>query len=320
MTQAAADLDAVWSFWTPPYTAFYRWSWADDLTHLCSWIMSVRTAERHFPRRRLVTDDGGARMLVDQLGLPFTSVSTTLNALTEPDPRWWALGKLYAYREQQHPFVHLDSDVYLFGGLPDRLRKAAVFTQNPEPAPVSDATYYRPSAFLRTVREAGGWLPAAFSDYVDRGGDIALCTGIVGGRDLDLIGEYADQAIRLVEHSDNRPVWPDVEWLLSANVLVEQYLLGAVLDRAPTVRPYGRHRASFFLAAGSIRGDGSDRRRIHAPDRIGQVRPGGQPATGQRRPSTSPRGFCARGGDDLNPAARAAAGSAQGKCNREARR
>jgi len=61
----------------------------------------------------LVTDTEGARLLVDKLGLRFTTVMTTLTALDDADPEWWVLGKLWAYRAQTEPFVHLDNDVFL---------------------------------------------------------------------------------------------------------------------------------------------------------------------------------------------------------------
>jgi hypothetical protein len=79
----------------------------------------------------LVTDDAGARMLVDGLGLQFTRVSTELNALAKHDPDWWNLGKIHAYHLQMEPFVHIDSDVFLWKRLPPRLEHADVFAQNP---------------------------------------------------------------------------------------------------------------------------------------------------------------------------------------------
>jgi len=72
-------------------------------------------------------------MLVDGIGLEFDRVSTSLNALDAHDPGWWALGKLYTYRAQREPFVHLDNDVFLWRPLPERLASAPLLAQNPEP-------------------------------------------------------------------------------------------------------------------------------------------------------------------------------------------
>jgi hypothetical protein len=59
----------------------------------------------------------------------------TLDGLPSTLRRWWTLGKLHAYRSQTTPFVHLDSDVYLWSPLPRRLTSAPVFGQNPERFP-----------------------------------------------------------------------------------------------------------------------------------------------------------------------------------------
>jgi hypothetical protein len=43
-----------------------------------------------------VTDEEGARILVDELQLPFEHVSTALDAVADENPNWWALGKIEA--------------------------------------------------------------------------------------------------------------------------------------------------------------------------------------------------------------------------------
>src|SRR4051812_37750639 len=105
-------MKAVWSFWTKPYYAGRRASWYSELHHWLSWGLSVYTSRQHYPETCLVTDDEGARILVDGLQLPFEHVSTALNEMADQNPDWWALGKFEAYRQQQTPFVHLDADVF----------------------------------------------------------------------------------------------------------------------------------------------------------------------------------------------------------------
>jgi hypothetical protein len=152
-------MKAVWSFWTKPYLAHRRSSWLSDKHHWLAWGLSVETAKQHYPETWLVTDDAGARMLVDGLGLQFTRVSTDLNALAQHDPDWWALGKICAHRLQTEPFVHLDTDVFLWKRLPQRLESADVFAQNPEPI-WSGTPYYQPERLERVLGPAsGGWLP-----------------------------------------------------------------------------------------------------------------------------------------------------------------
>src|SRR5262249_42856235 len=105
---------AVWSYWSKPYEARRHEPWPSERHHLLSWVLSTMTARRHYGETTLCTDDAGARLLVDGIGLEFEHVSTALNALHVSNPDWWALGKLYAYRMQTEPFVHIDSDVFLW--------------------------------------------------------------------------------------------------------------------------------------------------------------------------------------------------------------
>ncbi len=167
----------------------------------------MRTASPHFSTTSLVTDDAGAELLVDRLKLPFGTVSTSLNRLRDADPGWWVLGKLHAYRAQQGPFLHVDSDVFLWRALDPSLASADIVAQNPEQAPVTDATFYKPTWFTNFVRDRGGWLPQEWERYVQGGGGSALCAGILGGRRVDFLHGYAEQAIALLESRRNDGIW-----------------------------------------------------------------------------------------------------------------
>ncbi len=215
---------AVWSLWTKPLRERPQGAWLSERHHWLSWILSVETARRHYPRLSLVTDDAGAKILVDGLGLKFDSVSMELNGMEHHDPRWWALGKLYAYRAQQEPFVHVDADVYLWKQLPESLMASPVFAQSPEP--IENFSYY-PDKFKRLAR-SGAWIPDELAWSMDTGQPkIAVCCGILGGSDMDLIHHYASNAIRLVEEPPNTGLWlveePD-------NMLVEQYFLAICVE------------------------------------------------------------------------------------------
>ena len=104
---------AVWSFWSSPFQCYYQGSWSSPLHHMLSWIVSVHAARKHYSETVLITDRAGKRLLVEQLGLPFSEISVELERLREHDRGWWVLGKIVAYSIQTDPFVHIDSDVYL---------------------------------------------------------------------------------------------------------------------------------------------------------------------------------------------------------------
>lgn len=222
---------AVWSFWSKPFAAHRNRVWASDRHHLLSWVLSLERARRHYRPCVLVTDTAGARMLVDGVGLPFDEVHTTLDGLADADPGWWALGKLYTYRAQTDPFVHVDSDVYLFKGLPPEIESAPVFAQNAEHF-VPGQSFYQPEAMEDALSGAAdGWLPPEWRWYRQHGGDTrGECCGVLGGTHVNFIRHYASQAIRLLEDPGNRRALEALPDKLVHTCLVEQYLLAACVE------------------------------------------------------------------------------------------
>jgi len=197
---------------------------------LLSWILSFETARRHYPETALFTDEEGAELLVGQLRLPFGYVSTELSALADADPSWWVMGKLWTYRLQQGPFVHVDNDVFLWTRLPAELEAAPVFGQNPESFPLAPESWYRPERYTRGLRRHGGWMPDEWRWAAGRSSARAICCGIMGGNDAGFLRYYADLALQMLKHPRNRAVWPLVGANAGDNVLFEQYLLAACVD------------------------------------------------------------------------------------------
>jgi hypothetical protein len=239
---------AVWSFWTPPFLAERRSSWASDLHHWLAWGLSLAAAEAHYPDTQLVTDDAGARLLIDALDLPFAHVSTALNTLRHEDPGWWSLGKLRAYRLQTEPFIHIDTDVFLWDRLRPDLEAAPLLAQNPEPITFGDSCY-RPHEFDQLLNAPhDGWLPREWSWY-RRAAPFrarAECCGIFGGNRVDFIHDYAAKALRLISGPRNHAAWRRLPNKHDHMILVEQYLLTAAIE-------YHRHRPNSRFDDVSIR-------------------------------------------------------------------
>ena len=221
---------AVWSFWSEPFRAYRHQAWLTTTHHLLAWVLSVETAKRHYQNTVLVTDGWGSRLLVDRLGLQFTTVSTELESLRGADPEWWALGKLWTYRAQTEPFIHIDTDVFMWNRLPEHVERADVFAQNPETFPVAGNSWYRPTTCTNAIRSVDGWAPEEWWWSTSQGFNHAVCCGIVGGRATAFLSYYADLAIRMIEHPRNRSAWIRLGSPIGDNILLEQYLLAACLQ------------------------------------------------------------------------------------------
>jgi len=222
---------AVWSFWSKPYLERRGRAWRSPLHHLLGWGLSLRLAQRHHPDTMLVTDTSGKHLLVDQLGLNFTQVSTELDRLRDADADWWMMGKLIAYRMQQAPFLHLDSDVFLWKPLPADLLAAPVFAQCPEEHSVLNA-FPHPEDVEAAFAHEDLQLPAEWewsrsrSLYEFRE---ANC-GIVGGTRTDFLRYYADRAIDLAINPSHAHAWNRLQNRGEYNMIVEQFFLDACVE------------------------------------------------------------------------------------------
>jgi hypothetical protein len=232
---------AVWSFWSVPFLAFKRKVWQTPLHHLLAWGLSLRTASLHYPDTVLITDRFGKKLLIDELGLQFMHVSTEVERLNKIDAGWWALGKLLAYNLQDKPFVHMDTDVFLWKPLPRHLTSAPVFAQCPEDFHRVDE-HCGPLSIERAFARYSLPLPIEWTWSRSRGGRTFRqeSCGIVGGTAIEFLRHYSRVALDLVLKPENAPAWdlfPQKEWL---NMIVEQFLLGACIDfhRSSATSPY----------------------------------------------------------------------------------
>jgi hypothetical protein len=222
---------AVWSFWSKPYYAYKGRIWHTPLHHFLAWGLSLHLARRHYPETVLITDRAGKAVLVDHLGLSFTSVSTELERIRKADVGWWALGKLVSYNLQDKPFLHLDTDVFLWKALPRHIEEAPVFAQCPEHFHSVDEGC-GPCEVEQAFASHNLRLPTEWEYSRSQGGRHFReenC-GVVGGTRHDFFRHYSNVALDLVLNPANAPAWAMFPQKEGLTMIVEQFLLGACLD------------------------------------------------------------------------------------------
>lgn len=222
---------AVWSFWSKPFRQYKGRIWREPRHHLLAWGLSLKLARQHFDETQLVTDSAGKAMLVDELGLEFDSVSTELDRLYDADPGWWALGKLVAYSIQQSPFIHLDTDVFLWKAPPPVLLSAPVFAQCPEHHAL-DHAWCGPRDLEALFVRHGATLPVEWqwASSLHTNSFREENCGILGGNRVDFIRYYANTAIDLVSDPAYAELWRELPEKSGFNMVIEQYLLSCCLD------------------------------------------------------------------------------------------
>jgi hypothetical protein len=273
---------AVWSFWSRPFHMYYGHIWRKPLHHLLAWGLSLQTASRHYPDTVLITDRAGKKLLVDELGLPFAHVTTELERLKDVDPGWWALGKLVAYSLQDRPFVHLDSDVFLWKPLPRPLLDCPVFTQNPEGFHEHDP-HYRPQDIEWAFNQEALVLPREWQwARSNRSHFPAENCGLLGGSHVEFLRYYARAAVDMVLRPANAAAWSRLDDKRGYSVVLEQFFLSACAGfhgREPASPYYRVHIGHLFPTAMNAF-DPNDAARIGYTHLIGGAK--SHPAVGKR--------------------------------------
>ena len=144
----------------------------------------------------LYANTPAARLLADELQLPYTDVFCTHDQLVWPHRDLWALPKIYTYHLQEEPFLHIDGDVFLFDRLQESLLKNDLIAQNPE-----IATNYYTSVQKEMMRYFTFFPPCVKTDFESPDPIQAVNAGILGGQNIAFIQEYAHLAFEYVDRN-----------------------------------------------------------------------------------------------------------------------
>ena len=213
----------VQTFWTgnvksgPGQGLGQKAGWVSSEYHWMSWALSCLQALKLYGQVELVTDARGKSILIDQLKLPYTSVSLALEGFEVPHPALFALSKLKTYSLQDEPFVHLDGDVFLYQPFSEDLLKAPMIASNLE----VNLEYNRFA--LEEVTAHFEQIPAVFEGVLAQDVIYASNAGVIGGNDLDFIQSYCQQAFAFME--ENKAQLQAVPTPSNLNFLFEQCFL-----------------------------------------------------------------------------------------------
>jgi hypothetical protein len=98
-----------------------------------SLVVSANVAKKHYKEVHFYTDNYGEELIQPYLKyLPFTKIEVCLDELEWLHEGYWSLSKLYVYKIQKEPFVHIDNDVFLWDKIPNRFFEKDMFFQEIE--------------------------------------------------------------------------------------------------------------------------------------------------------------------------------------------
>lgn len=208
----------VQSFWSCGQTDLLRFSggWYAPEYHLMGWALSCLQLSQHYKEVTLYADSKGAKMLVDELNLPYTDVVCELDSLNHYHPRLWALPKIATYSRQVKPFLHVDGDVFIWKPFDDALLKGKLIAQNLEIA----TDHYE--GIMRSLEENANFLPCEIiAERKTNNPILAYNAGIFGGSDIAFFQEYTKKAKEFIDKNVVNFSKLNVN---AFNIFFEQYL------------------------------------------------------------------------------------------------
>ncbi len=200
--------------------------WASPEHHLMGWALSSLQLHKIYGNVELYASSNAAKLLIDDLKLPYSKAHITHDEFYLPHPKLWALSKIHTYSLQDTPFLHLDGDVFIFKKISLELLKANLIAQNLE-----EATDYYTSTQNELMQHFTFFPKCVAEDFNLPIPITAINAGILGGNNIPFIKEYAKCAFEYVKKNENNlsKIDPD-----KFNVFFEQHLFYSMASEKNT--------------------------------------------------------------------------------------
>lgn len=198
------------------------WSHPKYLYYSCA--LSCVSLRKQYKKVELVTDAIGYKQLIKDLELPYTSVEVRLDILNAYPEELFALGKLWTYRFQEEPFIHVDNDIYIWSRFPDFIEKANLIGQNQE------TNFSHDLITIRQILPLLKFVPEVFHSQTNMNSFLSTNAGIFGGHNLEFLHDYVDKAFTFVDK--NLESFRDFERMTFLNTIFEQYYFTRLAEKA----------------------------------------------------------------------------------------
>jgi hypothetical protein len=150
------------------------------------------------------------------LQLPYSQVICELDSLNNYNEKLWALSKIYSYSKQEEPFLHVDSDVFIWQPFNEKLLANGLVAQNLEVSTI----YYE--SVMRILEKNLKYFPLEIIEERENNALIyAFNAGILGGSDIGFFKDYTKKALEFVNKNLDSLSKINVG---TFNIFFEQYL------------------------------------------------------------------------------------------------
>ena len=185
---------AVYSLWTAPMEDENVGFNTEEAMVNC-FRLSLFHSKKWFKEVHFVTDLKG-KEIIEKHGLEFDNVITDLEeVLNGVNKKYWSLGKIYACKIQEKPFIHMDMDAIWFKQPPEDLLKADAFFQNGEN---EQWPFYKD--MIKQDKKYYWDKPIWYDTRIVK----AVNCGFIGFNRLDFLNEWWEESLKYVDHLEAR--------------------------------------------------------------------------------------------------------------------
>jgi hypothetical protein len=152
--------------------------------------LSASTIAKHYDKFVLITDDAGKR-LAEACEMPYSEILSVGESF-DSDPCFWVHSKIHAYATVDEPFIHFDTDMFLWDSLPQEFMDSPILGFHTESFGWPKYEEYR-----ENLVAAGMNLPDYHETYWTNHSPINMA--MMGGHDVSAIASYAKEILALVD-------------------------------------------------------------------------------------------------------------------------
>lgn len=207
----------LYSFYTKNNTENSYIGYINKETAYSIWTLSVLNSLKFFESVELETDDFGYEILIKNLKLPFTKVTLNLNTIPNKFENIWTIGKIYTYKNQIEPFIHIDLDYVLFNNFNLNFLNSNLGVEHKENSGFYSMYYKYKVEKLNNVFKV---LPKNWNNI-----NYSVSLGVYLCNDLVFNMHYVNSVFNILENNNL-----DIIDLKQSSFFLEQYLFGCSIE------------------------------------------------------------------------------------------
>lgn len=195
----------------------YSGGYLSSIVNWLSMAYSCLLLKRNNPDKQLIFygNETIVHLFENMFRLPYDEYRV-VKCMGEYTKWFYCWPKIVTYQEQNDPFIHIDTDVFMWKPMPQRLLLAPLVAQHRE----RDSIFYM--EVYKQIETDCIQLPRYLDDCNDKGYINSYNAGLLGGNDIEFFKSYINEIVKFLDINKKRLLQSDKKFLY--NVVFEQWL------------------------------------------------------------------------------------------------